>query len=247
MELLTMLTERWMTIMLRAVMVLGPMVLVFWIIRPKFINRFRIHQPKQLAPITRSELPRTVMGLSIYLLPGIALYFLKTKFNYSPMYLDINECGLAYFVFTIFAFAVATDTWFYWTHRLMHSHSYLKSVHHVHHRSYNITPVSAYSFHIVEGLLNMIPYGILALVMPWHPLALLIFGIFGLFYNGYIHLGYDLPLGMRKKIPGANLFYSATHHSIHHQAFNKNFAVYFTFWDRLMGTEQEENQERSRV
>jgi sterol desaturase/sphingolipid hydroxylase (fatty acid hydroxylase superfamily) len=29
---------------------------------------------------------------------------------------------------------------------------------------------------------------------------------------------------------------TATHHALHHKDFTSNFGLYFTFWDRLLGT-----------
>jgi len=33
----------------------------------------------------------------------------------------------------------------------------------------------------------------------------------------------------------------ATHHDQHHRKFNYNFGLYFTFWDKWMGTESPES------
>jgi sterol desaturase/sphingolipid hydroxylase (fatty acid hydroxylase superfamily) len=30
---------------------------------------------------------------------------------------------------------------------------------------------------------------------------------------------------------------ATTHHDLHHQSFHYNYGLYFTWWDRLMGTE----------
>lgn len=237
--LFTTLLDRWVTLMFRALIILGPMVLIFWLLRPRWVHAFRIHQPLQKKPIPLQELPRAILGLSVYLIPTVVLIFVKEKWNYSPMYLNIEDYGWPYFFLSIFIFAFFIDTWFYWAHRLMHSQRFLKKCHNVHHKSYNITPVSSYSFDLVEALINMMPFMIVFLLMPWHPMAVFIFSMFGIFYIGYIHLGYDFAYSWRRKHPVLKWFYSSTHHSIHHQRYDGNFAVYFTFWDKWMKTEIE--------
>ena len=184
-------------------------------------------------------MPRTILSLSLYMLPVLStLYFLK-EHKYTVMYTDIEQYGWAYFVLSILLFAAFIDTWFYWAHRLMHKYGFLKRSHNVHHRSYNVSPVTSYSFDIVEGFINMMPYWIAVMIIPWHPTALFIFGTFGIFYIGYIHLGYDFAYQWRRKNPVLKWFYSSTHHSIHHQRYDHNFGLYFTFWDKLMKTEAE--------
>lgn len=237
MEFYILLLERWSSIMLRAFLTLGSLYFVFWYIKPNWTKRFRIVQPKQVRPIYKSELPRAVISLSIYLIPTSVLYFLRKQFNFSMMYTEVDKYGYVYFVVSLFLFAVVIDTWFYWAHRLMHSMPYLKKVHQVHHNSYNITPVSAYSFHIVESLIVTTPWLIMLVAIPWHPVALLIFSVGGLLYNGYLHLGFDFFYIQRSQHPLLKWLYSATHHSIHHQIYDGNYAVYFSFWDKLMGTE----------
>lgn len=238
-ELLFLLAERWVSIMVRAVLVIGPMGLVFWWLKPKWIAKFRIHQPREAKVLTREELPRSVISLTTYLIPTVILFVAYKYFGYTMMYTDIAEYGWGYFFLWMLMFALVIDTWFYWAHRWMHSNRFLIRVHNVHHRSYNPTPASSYSFHIIEALINMSPYIFFLLLVPWHPLALFIYGIFGLFYVGYVHLGYDFGYKFRMKNPVLKWFYSSTHHSVHHQLYDGNFAVYFTFWDKLMGTEKE--------
>jgi Delta7-sterol 5-desaturase len=37
---------------------------------------------------------------------------------------------------------------------------------------------------------------------------------------------------------------TATHHNMHHQLLKHNFGLYFNFWDRLMGTNHPEYEQR---
>jgi sterol desaturase/sphingolipid hydroxylase (fatty acid hydroxylase superfamily) len=37
---------------------------------------------------------------------------------------------------------------------------------------------------------------------------------------------------------------TSTHHNMHHQLFNGNYALYFTWWDKWMGTEFKDYEKR---
>lgn len=238
MEDVSWLLSRWSLIMLRAFGVFLPFLLVFWVWKPAFLQGFRIQQPRVVAPRFLADCLATVFGLSVYLIPLYGLFVLKRDFGYTKMYTDISEYGVAYFLFSFLLFAVINDTWFYWAHRAMHTFAPFKTIHEWHHRSYNITPLSSYSFHPGEAILDMIPYALVVFFIPFHPAVLSSFGLFGIFNNSYIHLGYDIPLTWREKFPPLKLFYTARHHALHHHQYNYNFAVNFMFWDRVMGTER---------
>lgn len=235
--LITFIVERGALILLRATLILGPMFLVFWILKPNFLRKFRIHQPKETKPRYLTDLLLTVLGLLVYLIPIFCLGVAREKFGFSKFYLNIEEYGYGYFALTLFYFMFVTDTWFYWTHRLMHSWKFLKAAHGEHHKSYNVTPLTSYSFHIVEALINMLPFFVVTFTIPIHPQALFVFSMFGIVYLGYIHLGYDFAFHWRTQNPVFKWLYTSTHHSIHHQRYDGNYGVYFTFWDKLMGTE----------
>lgn len=242
MENLEWIFSRLLLVLWKGFYVLGPMLLVFWVIKPKFLERFRIYQPRKVAPMFLKELPLAIMGISVYVIPLFFLMYLKVNYGYSAMYLNMDDYSLTYYAFSFFLYFFLIDTWFYWIHRGMHRVSWLKRFHHTHHNSYNINPLTSYSFHIVEALLIMLPYGFYILVVPFHPSVLLVGGFFGILYNGYIHLGYDIPMKWRDRFPPLKLFYSSTQHSIHHHEYDHNFATYFTFWDKIMKTERVEHR-----
>ena len=70
---------------------------------------------------------------------------------------------------SIFLYLFAHDTWFYWTHRLMHRPWWFKKAHAVHHESRPPTAWAAMSFHPWEALTGAIRYPcILVFIIPVH-------------------------------------------------------------------------------
>jgi sterol desaturase/sphingolipid hydroxylase (fatty acid hydroxylase superfamily) len=63
-------------------------------------------------------------------------------------------------------------------------------------------------------------------------------------YNVYGHLGYELyPKGFNKHWLGRWINTSVNHNQ-HHQYFTGNYGLYFTFWDRIMGTIRKDYDQR---
>ncbi|MDF2440649.1 MAG: hypothetical protein JWN98_1633, partial [Abditibacteriota bacterium] len=108
---------------------------------------------------------------------------------HTTYYSDISRHGLFYFWAAYPLMAVMHDTYFYWTHRLMHHPKLFKVFHLVHHRSVNPSPWAAYSFHPLEALVEVGIVVIFLFTIPIHTLHLLFFFLFMIIYNVYGHLG----------------------------------------------------------
>jgi sterol desaturase/sphingolipid hydroxylase (fatty acid hydroxylase superfamily) len=72
-----------------------------------------------------------------------------------------------------------------------------------------------------------------ALFVPLHIPTLFVLAFFLLFVSVTEHLGFRLPAYERL----AEFISTPVHHDLHHSVYRCNYAVYFTFWDRLMGTQ----------
>jgi Delta7-sterol 5-desaturase len=84
----------------------------------------------------------------------------------------------------------------------------------------------------VESLI----FTIFLLTIPVHSIHLATFFVFSLVYNVYGHLGFEIyPKGFNKHWLGKWMNTSVSH-NLHHQCFKGNYGLYFTIWDRLMGT-----------
>lgn len=76
--------------------------------------------------------------------------------------------GVAYLLFCIVALDYLHDTWFYWSHRLLHWGPLFRSVHYVHHKSTVPTAFTGYSFHIVEALIVFANEILVCFLIPIH-------------------------------------------------------------------------------
>jgi Delta7-sterol 5-desaturase len=136
------------------------------------------------------------------------------------------------------AMLLAHDTWFYWTHRAMHTPRLFKAFHRFHHLTITPTAWTAYSFAIPEA-------AVMYLFMPvWFSMVstpvpvIFTFLAVMILRNAMGHAGLELhPRGWASH-PVLKWISTTTHHDMHHgTSFNHNFGFYFTWWDKLMGTE----------
>ena len=172
------------------------------------------------------------------------LFFFGPVAKYTFIYKDIHGHSLWYFFFTVVLTLIIHDTYFYWTHRLMHHPRLFKYFHKVHHLSTNPSPWAAMAFHPLEAVVE---FGIIAIVpflFPIHPLALALFLLIMMIYNVYGHLGFELyPRGFSLTRVGKWINTSVNHNQ-HHEYFTGNYGLYFLWWDRWMGTLRQDYDQR---
>jgi sterol desaturase/sphingolipid hydroxylase (fatty acid hydroxylase superfamily) len=166
----------------------------------------------------------------------VALYVAQMN-GFTQIYDKVSDYGWAYFVFSIVLMIVLHDTWFYWTHRLMHHPKLYKYIHKVHHQSTDPSPFAAFSFHPLEALVEAGAYIIFSFLFPVHLMALIGWQLLQMLLNVIGHLGYEIyPNGFNThwlfkfKTP-------STHHNLHHSHFSGNYGLYFTWWDKWCKTE----------
>ncbi len=138
----------------------------------------------------------------------------------------------------IVAIILAHDAYFYWTHRAMHHRRFYKFFHRHHHRSITPTPFAAYYFAAPEALLNAMFIPLWQLFVATPITVLISFLIIQIIRNTTQHAGLELHPAWWLKNPVSRFISTTTHHDMHHSGgFHYNYGFYFTFWDRVMGTE----------
>lgn len=128
---------------------------------------------------------------------------------------------------------VLFDAWFYFAHRLLHTKAFYR-FHALHHKSVAPTVWSNDSIGVVDTALSQGFYAVIVFVVPFPPVILLAHRLFD-HINGTIgHSGFEYFASRTARHPFPLL--CTTYHDQHHAEFRYNYANYFSFWDRLMGT-----------
>ena len=111
---------------------------------------------------------------------------------YDNYYSEIGTYGWGYFFLSIFLMLVIDDTYFYWTHRLLHHPLLYRRVHKVHHYSVDPNPFTTYSFHPVEAAILFFGYRLTPSIIPVHSIAVNLWLLLTLLNAVVVHLGYEI-------------------------------------------------------
>ena len=209
-------------------------LLAYVFFRKKWWHR-KIIQRDPGAANVRRELGWSVLTVLVYGLVGTVTVLLGRGGSWR-IYRDIDSRGWLWFGLSVLVAIVVHDTWFYWTHRLMHHRRLFRWFHRVHHESSNPSPWAAYAFSPLEAAVQAGIFPLLAFTVPMHPLAFLIFMVWQIGNNVLGHTGFEFyPRWLMDTWLG-RIINTPTHHVQHHEKMRGNYGLYFNVWDRLMGT-----------
>ena len=209
-------------------LIAGPVFLIFYILVRRRIAYKKIQHSFPKKKDYGREIFFSTLSIIIFSVPPLVMLYSDKIRPHTTFYENISDYGWLYAILAFPLMLLVHDTYFYWAHRLMH--------HPVHHKSTNPSPWAAYAFHPLEAVLESLIFVIFLFTIPVHSIHLMLFFIFSLAYNVYGHLGFELyPKGFNNHWLGKWINTSVSH-NMHHQYFKGNYGLYFTIWDRLMGT-----------
>ena len=226
-------------ISIRYFVIAGIFWLVWYIIRRKKISFKKI----QLKFPTSKDYQREILFsvITIFIFSAVPTIMLLTPVRkYTQFYTNLEDHSSIYFWLAFPAMFIVHDTYFYFSHRLMHHPKLFKAFHLLHHKSTNPSPFAAFAFQPAEAVVEAAIFAILLLIMPlckWHLFA---FFLLQMVYNVYGHLGWELyPKNFNKNWFGKWINTSVSHNQ-HHHYFKGNYGLYFLWWDRVFGTLRED-------
>jgi sterol desaturase/sphingolipid hydroxylase (fatty acid hydroxylase superfamily) len=220
-------------------MVIGTIFYIFlysWKRNP-FANR-KIQHTKISNEQLQREKYLSATSLTIFCLTGFLTGLLIESGN-SLMYFDPLSHSRKYFLFSILLMIFLHDTYFYWTHRLLHLPYWFEKIHIKHHLSSSPNPLTALAFHPMEAIIQTAFFPLIIVTLPIHPYALLIFLFYMVFMNVLGHSGFQLFHYKKRLHKWMWWNNSSKRHDEHHQYAKGNYGLYFTFWDRWMKTANE--------
>lgn len=219
----------------RYVMIAGVAFLLFYVF---FSSRFSRLKIQPLLP-KRNDYVREVgysfLTFFIFAFVGVVVSS-DAVLPHTQIYTSISDYGWAYFVFSIFLALLIHDTYFYWTHRLMHHPRLFKLFHLTHHRSVNPSPWASFSFSPLEAVVEASILFVIVFLIPIHAVAIVAFLFLMTIYNVYGHLGYEIYPAWLVKSPVGRWLNTSTNHNMHHKFFKDNYGLYFRFWDEILKT-----------
>lgn len=211
---------------------------VFTMLNVLFRKRLQQRKIQKQTPTRRQmwrEFSYSLSTVFIFAGVGIATFFGPLR-DTILMYTDIHKFGWSYAAISLVIVLILHDAYFYWTHRLMHYRYLFRYFHRVHHLSRTPSPWAAYAFAPPEALVQALFLPVIVLCLPLHPGVITAFLAIMIVRNALGHAGIEVfSQGFADWRFGWST--TVTHHDLHHRYVNGNYGLYFTWWDRLMGTE----------
>ncbi|MFT7300448.1 MAG: sterol desaturase/sphingolipid hydroxylase (fatty acid hydroxylase superfamily) [Porticoccus sp.] len=138
---------------------------------------------------------------------------------------------------------LALDLWIYWWHRANHSIPLMWRFHRIHHLDRWLDVTSSVRFHFCEVILSALVRALVVVSLGIPLLSVIVFETLVLVNAGFHHSNIRLPKNLEHIVSKLIITPSAhwMHHHIVQQDTDSNYGVIFSFWDRLFGS-QSNNQ-----
>ena len=204
----------------------------FWRAR---LAPYRIQPPFPPLRQVIYEIRWSILNTASSGLATIYIYHL-IRSDRTSMYFTAGELGWPYFFLSILLCLIGYDTWIYWQHRWLHTPWLFRHVHSIHHRVSNPTAFAAFAQHPVETFMGNVYFILFVVLVPIHPYALALAGLYMFVIGILAHAGYELyPSGFTRH-PLLGWINTSTHHNMHHRHVGCNYGNWFNYWDAWMGT-----------
>ena len=202
-------------------------------------RRLRLSAKPRSEEQTRQELIYAASTSVIFGLSTAVLLW-AWQSGYLLIYFDLQAYALVWLPLSLALAVLIHETYYYWLHRLMHHPKLYPWLHRGHHSSIQTSGWTSFAFDPGEAVLQAAIIPLILMLIPMHWVILVLWLMIMTLSAIVNHLGVELyPAGIYRHWLGRQLI-GATHHGLHHTRFTRNYGLYFTFWDRWMGTEAEE-------
>jgi sterol desaturase/sphingolipid hydroxylase (fatty acid hydroxylase superfamily) len=212
---------------------------IYWFFYSPFSKSFTNpdlphHSPSFLS--IRRDIKLSIFSAGIFALIAEFILLAYQK-GITLLYNQYQPDNLWYLGLSYGAVLILQDTYFYFTHRWFHHPSLFRWIHRGHHRSLDPTPWTSFAFDPLEAIVHSLFLIGIIFIIPLHFITVIAVLVTMTIWAVLNHLGIDrLPLSFPHHWLG-RWFIGPAHHSIHHRNYSVHYGLYFTFWDKLLGTQ----------
>ena len=215
----------------------GLVTLVLWA-GGRWLELYRIQQRRAAPADYRREVLSSLRTVFVFAVTTLSTVAMREA---GLVRFSLGDFSWGMLALQTIAIIIAHDAYFYWMHRTIHHKRLFRTWHLHHHKSRTPTPWAAYSFAAPEAVVEaaFVPLYLFAatqLGVEVIGFAVFLFLWHMIFRNVIEHCGVEIfPRGWADN-PLTGWWNTVTHHDLHHSAGTYNFGLYFTWWDRSMGT-----------
>ena len=194
----------------------------------------------------RDDIKLSVVSAICFAL-GAACFMAMYNLELTKVYLRWTLADMGYIAFSYVAVLILQDTYFYFSHRLLHQPLLFKRFHEGHHQSRPPTPWTFFALEPGEAISQIGFLIVLTLVVPLNLGVLIAVLVTMTVWSIGNHMGLQIVPLTRSSSWWGQWFIGSSHHLIHHQRYSRHYGLYFTFWDKVLGTQDEGYEARTRL
>ncbi|MGR3278645.1 sterol desaturase family protein [Acaryochloris marina NIES-2412] len=183
-----------------------------------------------------ADIKLSVLSVIFFAL-GAACFMVCYNQGLTRVYADWKIQNLSYFIFSYVLVLWLQDAYFYFFHRLFHLPSLFKWFHQGHHQSRPPTPWTFFALEPMEAAIQASFLLSITFIIPLHIGVLISILLTMTIWALGNHIGYQVVPYSRLSCCWGRWCIGSAHHLVHHQRYSKHYGLYFTFWDKVMGTQ----------
>lgn len=223
-------------ILIRYFVVAGSTYLFFYSsLSETFANPY-LEYPSPSRKLIYQDIKLSILSSMIFAIAA-GLVMSSYDLGLTCLYSDFQGHKLWYFIISYIGVLMLQDSYFYFTHRLFHHPLLFHKLHQGHHQSRHPTPWTSFAFDPLEAIVQSLFFVVIVYLIPLHFITIIAVLITMTIWAVVNHLGLDrLPLSFPHHWLG-KWFIGPAHHSLHHLKYKVHYGLYFTFWDKVLGTQ----------
>jgi sterol desaturase/sphingolipid hydroxylase (fatty acid hydroxylase superfamily) len=214
----------------------GTHILIHSLLRQLLARRgIRIDPPAWKS--IRRDIKLSILSTVIFAF-GAAFAIYQFDRGSTLLYANVDKHGYWYLGLSFVGVLLLQDTYFYFIHRLFHHPLLFHWLHRGHHLSGQPTPWTSFAFDPAEAIFQVLFLVAIVFTIPLHFATIIAIITTMTIWSVINHLGFPL-------FPASGWFrwcgrwaIGPLHHAVHHRKHIKHYGLYFTFWDRLLGTHE---------
>jgi Delta7-sterol 5-desaturase len=223
-------------ILLRYFLVAGTTYLIFYLPAIQDFINSNLRHPFPSWQLIQHDVKLSVLSAGVF---ALAAAFVMSEYSqgFTLLYSNAQAYGFWYLAISYGAVLLLQDTYFFFTHRLSHHPLLFRWIHKGHHRSRYPTPLTSFAFDPLDAVIQSLFLIGIVHIIPLHFVTLIAIMTTMTIWAVLNHLEIVL---LPRSFPHHWLgrwFVGPGHHSIHHLKYTVHYGLYFTFWDKLLGTE----------
>ncbi|MBF2009075.1 MAG: sterol desaturase family protein [Chlorogloeopsis fritschii C42_A2020_084] len=223
-------------IVARYFLIAGGAYLLFYSLLGKSLAKRSLRRKPPMIQSILKDIELSVLSAVVFAVCA-ALILCEYDLGVTLLYTDWREYGLWYLGVSFILVLILQDTYFYFIHRMFHHPSLFKWMHYGHHRSGDSTPWTSFAFDFPEAIIQALFFVGVVFIVPLHFITLVAVLVTMTVWAVLNHLGFEVFSSSFKSHWFGKWLIGPMHHSIHHRKYTVHYGLYFTFWDKLFGTQ----------